>query len=147
MKNSTLLALLFSTTTVLAQPSDGARETAQTSKAVSASGPDFEWENKEHDFGTIPKGNPVTAEFKFTNTGNKPMILTNVKSTCGCTVPVWPKQPILPGEEATIKATYNAKNPGAFTKKITVVSNAKDNYIYLLLKGNVKAEGTNSDQL
>ena len=53
----------------------------------------------------------------------------------------------MPGEEAIIKATYNAKNAGAFTKRITVVSNAKDNYIYLLLKGKVIAEETTKDQL
>ena len=72
--------------------------------------------------------------------------MSDVKSTCGCTVPAWPKQPILPGEEAIIKATYNAKNAGAFTKKITVVSNAEDNYIYLLLKGTVSAAESTTDQ-
>lgn len=114
-------------------------------KAV-ASGPEFEWNQTEHNFGNIPKGVPVTAEYTFKNTGTSPIILSNVKSTCGCTVPAWPKEPIMPGEEATIKATYNAKNPGAFTKRITVVSNAKDNYIYLLLKGKVLA-GETTDKL
>lgn len=139
MKNSILLLLLFATSSVYAQYT--LKEPVTLANNVKlATGPEFTWDKKEHGFGEIPKGKPVTAEYKFKNTGNAPIILSDVKSTCGCTVPAWPKEPIMPGEEATIKATYNAKNPGAFTKRITVVSNTQDNYIYLLLKGKVMAE-------
>ena len=142
MKNTIAFTLLLIAESAVAQPGTTYQEAQQ-----KKSGPEVEWDKTEHDFGTIPKGDPVTAEYKFKNTGSTPIILSNVKSTCGCTVPVWPKEPIMPGEEATIKATYNAKNPGTFTKRITVVSNAKDNYIYLLLKGKVIAEEGKGDQL
>ena len=142
MKNTIAFTLLLIAASALAQPGPTYQEAQQ-----KKSGPEFEWDKTEHDFGAIPQGDPVTAEYKFKNMGSTPIILSNVKSTCGCTVPVWPKEPIMPGEEATIKATYNAKNPGTFTKRITVVSNAKDNYIYLLLKGKVIAGEGKGDQL
>jgi len=144
MKNSILLALLFSTTTVLSQTTGPAVKAEATKKMT---GGKFTWVKTEHDFGNIAKDKPVTAEYKFKNTGNKPIIISEVKKSCGCTVPTWPEQPIMPGEEAVIKATYNAKNPGAFNKTITVVSNAEENYIYLRLKGKVIAAETTTDQL
>src|ERR1700755_2874818 len=60
------------------------------------------------DFGKIKQGTPVTHEFKFTNTGKVPMIITNVQASCGCTTPDWTKDPVPPGGEGFIKATYNA---------------------------------------
>jgi len=104
------------------------------------------FEAKEHDFGNITQNVPVMATYKFKNTGSKPIIISKVKKTCGCTVPKWPEQPIMPGEEAVIEAEYNAKNPGAFNKTITVVSNAAENYIYLRLKGKVMAPETTSEE-
>ncbi len=63
-------------------------------------------------------------KFKFKNTGKEPLILTNVKASCGCTTPQWPREPIMPGQEASIKAVYNSKGrPGNFNKSITVTSN------------------------
>ncbi|MBL4578670.1 MAG: DUF1573 domain-containing protein [Flavobacteriales bacterium] len=147
MKNSILVALLFSSSTMLAQTTSPIFQASAGEQRAVASGPEFTWDLKEYNFGEIAKDKPVTAEYKFKNTGNKPIIISEVKKTCGCTVPKWPEQPIMPGEEAVIKATYNAKNPGAFNKTITVVSNAEENYIYLRLKGKVLAAETTIDQL
>ena len=91
------------------------------------------------DFGTIAeeKG-PVTKEFSFTNTGGAPLILQNVKASCGCTTPEWTKDPILPGKKGYVKATYNPQNrPGQFNKSITVTSNAENNTVVLTIKGTV----------
>lgn len=74
----------------------------------------------EHAFGKVPKGKPVTFEFKFTNPGKKPLIIEDATAECGCTKPEYPQQPIMPGKVGKIKVTYDAKEPGAFTKKVTV---------------------------
>ena len=90
------------------------------------------------DFGTVPQNIPVTHVFSFKNTGKEPLILSSVTASCGCTTPEWPKEPVLPGATATIKATYNAANPGIFSKAITVVSNAATPQTVLTIKGDVK---------
>lgn len=104
-----------------------------------ANGPEIEFEKTIHQFGEIPfKGNG-TYEFVFKNTGNEPLILSQPKSSCGCTVPEWPKKPILPGETNVIKVTYkNTDRPGSFNKYVTVFSNAKvNNVVKLYIKGKV----------
>lgn len=117
---------------------------AQPSANAGENGPQFKWEKTVYEFGEIAQAVPATAEYKFSNTGNEPIIITQVKKTCGCTVPTWPTAPIMPGEEATIKATYNAKSVGSFTKTITVVSNVSENSTYLQLKGTVIPAETNT---
>lgn len=87
-------------------------------------GPQIEFTEQEHNYGNLQKGGDGNCEFVFTNTGNEPLILSNVKASCGCTVPTWTKEPIMPGKTGTIKVRYNTNNVGAFTKTITVSSNA-----------------------
>ena len=77
-----------------------------------------------HNFGEIPQGTPVKCTFTFTNTGKAPLVLSDVKASCGCTTPEWPQQPIMPGSSAKITAEYNAAADGSFDKTITVFSNA-----------------------
>lgn len=92
-----------------------------------------------YDFGNIAeeKG-PVTKEFTFTNTGAQPLIIQNVKASCGCTTPDWTKDPVLPGKKGFVKATYNPQGrPGPFNKSITVISNAENSNVVLIIKGNV----------
>ena len=97
---------------------------------VAENGPEIEFEKTTHQFGEIPfKGNGVY-EFVFKNTGNEPLILSQPKSSCGCTVPEWPKKPILPGETDVIKVTYKyTDRPGSFSKYVTIFSNAKVNNV------------------
>ena len=90
-----------------------------------------------HDYGTIVQGADGNSEFKFTNKGKSPIILSNVKASCGCTVPEWPKEPIMPGKTNSIKVTYNTANIGSFAKTITVSSNAVNSTVVLTIKGNV----------
>ncbi len=91
----------------------------------------------EHDFGKIDQGKPVTATFTFTNPGNKPLIIEDATAECGCTKPVFPKRPVMPGKSGEISVTYDAAAMGAFTKRVTVklinVKGTKE----LLIKGDV----------
>jgi hypothetical protein len=100
--------------------------------------PGVRFDKTEHDFGTIPQGDPVSCEFTFTNDGDAPLILTDVKASCGCTTPDWPQEPIMPGAKGVIKATYNAAAAGAFDKTITVYSNSSKPELILKLKGVVE---------
>ncbi len=103
-----------------------------------SSAPKAIWTKDIHDFGEIPQGKPVTIEFTFTNSGDAPLIITDVKTSCGCTAPDYPKEPIAAGKKSTIKVTYNAAAVGAFNKVITVLTNEKETTKTLTIKGTVK---------
>ena len=105
--------------------------------AQAGKSPEFKWSETEHDFGKIKKGVPVTAEFKYTNTGKAPLSVTDVKASCGCTVPEYTKEATAPGKSGAVKATYNAANPGTFLKSITVTSNVEGGPQILTIKGEV----------
>ena len=77
-----------------------------------------------HSFGKIKQHVPVTTEFSFTNTSNKNVIIETATAECGCTTPEWTKEPVLPSKTGTVKVTYNAAKEGAFTKTVTLLSNA-----------------------
>jgi hypothetical protein len=96
------------------------------------------WAKDSHDFGEIPKGKPVSVEFTFTNTGDEPLLIAEVATSCGCTASDYPKAPIAPGKSSQVKATFNAGTAGAFAKTITV--NFQDPTIkkVLTIKGIVK---------
>ena len=89
------------------------------------------------DFGTINQNAEGKRSFTFTNTGNIPLTISKVKTSCGCTVANYTKKPILPGEDGEISIIYNTKILGKFTKSITVISNAQQNYKTLKIKGNI----------
>ncbi|MCC3159286.1 DUF1573 domain-containing protein [Hymenobacter sp. 15J16-1T3B] len=98
-----------------------------------------------HDFKKVAEGVLATHEFKFTNTGNQPVVIANVQASCGCTTPDWTKTPVLPGKTGFIRAAYNsAGRPGQFNKTVTVTSNAKEPSMVLSITGTVvdKAEMT-----
>jgi len=103
--------------------------------------PEIEFEKTDHLFGAIPVGSDAVAEFKFTNTGNAPLIITNVDPSCGCTVPTYPKQPIKPGESGVIKAKYTKTDKiGAFSKSVKVLTNEPvGNETILWIKGSVES--------
>lgn len=119
-----------------------AKKEVKDVSAKDQNGPEIIFKDTNHDFGNIPYKGNGTYEFVFVNTGNEPLILTNPKSSCGCTVPEWPRQPILPGESNVIKVTYkNTDRPGNFSKYVTVYSNALVNKeVKLHIKGTVLSE-------
>lgn len=90
-----------------------------------------------YDYGTVEQGSDGISKFEFTNKGEKPLLLTNVRASCGCTVPTWPREPIQPGEKGVIEVKYNTRIVGSFNKSINVYSNAANNYVVLRIKGKV----------
>lgn len=95
--------------------------------------------NKEvHDFGKISEGPLATYNFEVTNTGTAPVVISNAQASCGCTTPEFSKDAIMPGGKSVIKVGYNTSGrPGAFTKTITVSSNAENSSVILTIKGEV----------
>ncbi len=111
---------------------------AQSEEKKTANGPEITFEETVFDYGEIMLNGDGTHEFEFTNTGNEPLILSRPRSSCGCTVPTWPRQPILPGDKEKIKVTYNTNRAGAFNKTVTILSNAKNaSSVVLRIKGTV----------
>lgn len=103
------------------------------------SGAKIEFEKDVHDYGTIKQHGNGAYEFKFKNTGSEPLMISNAKGSCGCTVPEWPREPIAPGESATIKVKYDTKRVGPFSKSVTIQSNAvNDATKTIRIKGNVE---------
>ncbi|OFY71104.1 MAG: hypothetical protein A3G23_14945 [Bacteroidetes bacterium RIFCSPLOWO2_12_FULL_37_12] len=106
--------------------------TAQTNAVMN-------FEKSTHDFGNIKEeGGPYEYTFKFVNTGTEPVVISNVKASCGCTTPSWSKEPVLPGKSGSITASYNSMGrPGKFTKNITVTSNTEPATTTLTINGEV----------
>ena len=93
-----------------------------------------------HDYGTIERGADGNSVFTFTNKGQKPLVLSNVRASCGCTVPQWTKEPVAPGGKGEIKVNYNTNIAGNFNKTITINSNAANSVVILRVKGSVVQE-------
>ena len=126
----------------------GARAQAEaTSEAPSMGGPVISFENTEIDYGTIQQNAEPYREFNFTNTGDAPLIISNAKGSCGCTVPEWPKEPIQPGESNVIKVRYATNRIGKFSKTVTLTTNDAEGTHVLRIKGEVlkPAEENGSD--
>ena len=100
--------------------------------------PVFSFEETLHDFGTIASGDKVNHVFKFTNTGEVPLVIQNASASCGCTVPEWPKEPIPPGGTGEIKVEFDSKGKsGLQNKTITIVANTQPNTTNLEIRGTV----------
>ncbi|WP_299514292.1 DUF1573 domain-containing protein [Mucilaginibacter sp.] len=117
---------------------------AFTASAQTESKAEFKFNEEKHDFGKIPQGIPVTTVFTYTNVGSEPLILTEVKPTCGCTIADYTKTPVKPGESGKITITYNAAVTAPFNKTIIVTSNAKTPQKYLNIVGEVVAKAAPS---
>lgn len=105
---------------------DNALATNADSSAKATNAPVAKFEKESHDFGKIKEGDKVSYDFKFTNTGKSPLIITNARATCGCTTPTWPKTPVKPGESGIIAVTFNsAGKSGLQDKQITITANTQ----------------------
>ncbi len=100
------------------------------------------FEKIEHDFGNVPDGKSVSYSFKFTNTGDQPLVIHQVFPVCGCTVSDYTKEPVEPGKSGEVKAVFNSEKlfPGKFRKAIIVRSNASDKPVRVYIKGVVTAK-------
>ena len=108
--------------------------------AVAQSKADIKFEEMSYDFGTFSESSPiVTHEFTFTNVGDAPLVIHQAVASCGCTVPEYTQEPVLPGETGTIKVTYNGtgRYPGHFKKSVTVRTNGKTELLRLYVEGNM----------
>jgi hypothetical protein len=107
----------------------------------------IKFDKNEFDYGTIQEGDVVEHVYSFTNTGTEPLIISNAKGSCGCTVPQWPKEPIAPGADGEIKVKFDSKGKGKVgggnqSKRVTITSNTDPVNTYLTIKGVVeKPEG------
>ena len=116
---------------------------AKAQDAKTQSGPEIEFEKTVHDYGDVPYNGNGECGFRFTNTGTEPLLIQKPKSSCGCTIPSWPNEPILPGESDVIKVTYKTNRVGQINKTVTVTSNAlKNSTVVLRIKGRVLEQPT-----
>jgi LEA14-like dessication related protein len=128
-----------SSQTTAVATSDNATE--QSPVIAEADAPKVQVEKATYEFGEITEGEKVSYEFKFKNVGKTPLIISDATATCGCTVPEFPKEPVKPGEEGTIKVVFNsAGKMGLQDKVVTVTSNANPAFEQLHLVGDVKAK-------
>lgn len=114
-----------------------------TNVAAVPTGPmtTIQYEQAVYDFGHVDEGEIVKHNYRFKNTGGEPLIISNCKGSCGCTVPTWPKEPIPPGGEADIKVEFNSKGkPGPQSKRVTVTANTTPTETFLEIKGEVKGK-------
>lgn len=105
--------------------------------AIAQNGAVLEPVETGHNFDKVPQGIPVKHQFTVKNTGTEPLVIEDVKKTCGCTVTEWTKEPIMPGETGTVTAQYNAARMGHFRKDVTIISNASNSPVKLFLEGTV----------
>ena len=105
---------------------------------IKVGGAKVKFDKTEHDFGVINEGDVVETVFSFTNSGKSELIITSAKGSCGCTVPEWPKEPIMPGEEGQIRVKFNSdKKPNLQQKSITLVTNTEQGKEILKIKAQV----------
>ncbi len=126
--------------------SNTANAAADAAKAAAApvvpAGPTttIKFEETEFDFGTVDQGEKVTHIYKFANTGNEPLIISNAKGSCGCTVPSWPKEPIPVGGSGEIQVQFDSKGKkNKQSKKVTLTANTDPAQTFLTIKGEVNA--------
>ena len=132
------LFALIGATGVIAQEATPVKDAA----VQNPNAPTMEFESEVVDYGTIEQGADGVREFKFTNTGKEPLLISNARGSCGCTVPTWPKEPIKPGESSVIKVKYDTKRLGAINKSVTITSNAATPTKVVRIKGKIIAPQT-----
>ncbi|MFY7669713.1 DUF1573 domain-containing protein [Tenacibaculum sp. MEBiC06402] len=106
---------------------------------------EFKFKSELINYGKITQGSEGKRVFEFTNVGDAPLIIKEIKSTCGCTVPSKPEKPIMPGENGQIEVSYDTKRLGGFSKAITIYSNAKQERKMLKIKGFITKGATVSE--
>lgn len=141
MKKNILAAVLCLSISafVNAQDAKTQAQAAAPAPTVNPNAPDFKFEVEEYNFGSIKQGDKVSYDFTFTNSGKEPLVITDAKGSCGCTVPSYPKEPIAKGGKGTIHVEFNSTGKqGNQTKTVTITSNAKSGQKVLYIKGNVE---------
>jgi hypothetical protein len=115
-------------------------QSLSTQTAQPAAPKTVTWNETTHDFGKIIQNDPAEVTFTFKNTGETPVVVTAARSSCGCTVAEYTKEPVKPGGTGTVKATYNSAKPGNFMKTVSVTFEGNTSPDVLTIKGNVEAK-------
>lgn len=108
-----------------------------TPDTEKVTGPSIKFDNTTHDYGEMEQGGNGDCEFTFTNVGTEPLLLSDVRASCGCTTPSWTREPIMPGKTGTIKVHYDTNRLGGINKAITVTTNGNPERVVLRITGNV----------
>ena len=133
-------ALIFSMSAAYCQDVKTQAPAPAPAAVENPNAPEMKFEVETYDFGTIKQGEKVTYDFAFVNTGKEPLIITEARGSCGCTVPQWPKEPIAKGGKAKIHVVFDSTGKlNMQDKTVTITSNAKGGQKVLHLKGNVEA--------
>ena len=116
----------------------GALAQSTTVQAADSSGAKITFKESVHEFGEITQGDVVTHIFEYENTGNEPLIISNVRTSCGCTAPDWSREPLAPGEIGKLTIRFNSRGKmGMQNKMITITSNAQNSQERVRITGNV----------
>lgn len=113
------------------------QSTPQASTSNTLSAASFSWGSTSYDFRKTKGGIPVGYEFRFTNTGMIPLIISSVKASCGCTVTAYTKEPVEKGGSGFVRVTYDAAQTGAYSKTVTVYANIAEGMAHLTIKGEI----------
>ena len=120
-----------------AQTMDGFAEAVPTGPTTS-----MNFAETEFNFGTVAEGEKVKHTYKFTNSGSEPLVLSNAVGSCGCTVPIWPREPIAPGASGEVVVEFNSQGkPGERDQKVTLTANTNPAQTFLSLQGTVEPQG------
>jgi len=146
MKKAIIMLLCVTMTTVAANgqekktiTSQGIPSSTETSPSQAPDVGKFKFKEETHDYGEVPEGPLAEYDFEFVNVGKKPITITEAHGSCGCTVPKWPTEPILPGKEGKIHVSYNTNGrQGAIQKDVTITSTAQQQPMVLHIRGFVK---------
>jgi hypothetical protein len=133
------LALICGITVVNAQKIQDTKPVQKeaTEQEIKIANATIDFVSKVVDYGKIENGSDGARKFVFKNNGKEPLIIKSAKGSCGCTVPIIPKDPIAPGETGEIGVQYDTKRDGVFSKTITVTTNADKAPVILTIKGEV----------
>ncbi len=119
----------------------GTSQSIESSEVQQASYAEMEFEQERFNFGTVAQGEKVKNVFVFTNTSDIPLVISNARGSCGCTVPEWPKEPIMPGESSQLLVVFDSKGKkGVQAKKVSITANTEKSYTFLILEGVVETE-------
>ncbi len=146
MKKITTLLILCLSLFVISCKEDASKKIKQENieiakkrdAEIKIGGPKISFDRNEHNFGTINEGDIVETVFTFTNTGKTELIISSAKGSCGCTVPEWPSEPIMPGESGEIKVKFNSSGkPNKQQKNVTLITNTDEGREILIIKAQV----------
>ena len=142
MKNLIFVAV-FSMFAISMYGQQGAEKPASDAKQTeptSVEGPVMTLESTTVEYGDIVQGSDPLRSVSFTNTGTEPLVISNAKGSCGCTVPTWPREPIAPGETGAIEIRYDTKRLGGINKTVKLTTNDATGTYVLRVKGNITAK-------